>query len=735
MVLVLLTRKLTSLCRNKQFMRKRSRLLNGRRAPTGNALSSGEDKFLELINSSMQSVIIHSYDFAPLYVNQSYAGDLGYCVDEIMQLDCIDSLYSINEARRLRASLRERLVKFSRNVPASIYEVEAKQRTGDSLVLQHSVSLIDWRGEPAVLISSVDITEKYFSQQALKLSEERFRDFADSASDWCWEMGSDLRFSFMSSSFERIAGISKSRILGLSRKEFITINCPKAELSLEEKISWGEHTDLLDGRQPFTDFEYHWCKDDGSIAIIAASGKPVFDANNKFCGYRGTGKNITDQKKLSEQLKFQATHDELTGLINRRHFDNEIHKAIDDAHLNNASHVLIFMDLDHFKIVNDTCGHLAGDELLQQLSVMFQSIFSRRDIVGRMGGDEFAVIMNHCTTEQSFRITQCLHEAMEAFRFTWEGKTFSLGVSAGVAGIDRYSESVSSLLQNVDSACYVAKQTGRNKTHIFSEKDEDFSQRKGEMSWISRIAQAFENDDFVLYAQLILPLQSNQGGFYELLLRMKDGDDIIAPGLFMPAAERYDLSIKIDRWVLRRALKWIASSPPALSNTQHVFINLSGNTIGNKSFQRYAFKLLQEYDVPPEKICFEITETSAIANLAEAIDFIKDLKELGCFFALDDFGSGVSSFGYLKNLPVDYLKIDGMFIRDICFNEVNLAMVRSINDISHVMGKKTVAEFVEDDRTFAILRNIGVDYGQGYGIGYPLPLDQLAEQIPLQCLP
>lgn len=732
-----MTKKFTNLCRNKQLIRKRSRLLSGRRSPVRSIFNSGEEKFLELISSSMQSVLIHSYDFTPLYVNQSYADDLGYSVDEIMQLDCIDRLYAINEARRLKVYLRERLVKFSRNVPASIYEVEARQKTGESLVLQHSVSLIEWHGEPAVLISSIDITEKYLSQQALKLSEERFRDFADSTSDWCWEMDENMRFSFMSASFERISGYKKEQILGLTREEF----SEKYEItpiygSLNNKALWDEHNEMLKNRQPFTNFEYKRMSgnDDTTIDVISSSGKPIYSDTGKFLGYRGTSKDITAEKRLSEQLNYQATHDELTGLINRRHFDNEIHKAIDDAHVSNASHVLIFMDLDRFKIVNDTCGHVAGDELLQQLSAMFQNIFSKRDVLGRMGGDEFAVIMYHCTVEQSLRITQCLHEEIEAFRFTWEGKTFSLGVSAGVASIDRYSESVSSLLQNVDSACYIAKQTGRNKTHIFSEKDEDFSQRKGEMRWTGRITEAFENDDFILYAQSILPLQSNQGKFYELLLRMKDGDDIIAPGLFLPAAERYDLSIKIDRWVLRKALEWIASAPSVLSNTQHVFINLSGNTIGNQSFQRYAFKLLQEYDVPPEKICFEITETTAIANLAEAIDFIKDLKKLGCFFALDDFGSGVSSFGYLKNLPVDYLKIDGMFIRDMCINEVNLAMVKSINDISHVMGKKTIAEFIEDDRTFAMLRNIGVDYGQGYGIDYPLPLDQLIDDSPLQDL-
>ncbi len=703
-------------------------MLNRSLLPYRNAQQTGEEKFLALMNTSMQSVLIHDYEFRPLYVNQSFADDLGYAVDEIMELNSIDPLYPINEVRRLRACLREHLVKFSRHIPPSLHEVEAKTRSGELVVLQHSVSLIDWGGESAVLMLSNDITEKYLAQQSLKISEARFRDFADSASDWCWEMDRSLRYSYLSPSFERITGIPCERLLGLTRREFIDLNRASETLAAEEKILWEAHYALLKQQKPFSDFEYNWYREDKTVEVITASGKPVFDVEGRFSGYRGTGRIITDQRKLSEQLSYQATHDELTGLINRRHFDNEIHNAIDDAHVNNISHVLVFMDMDRFKVVNDTCGHIAGDELLQQLATMFKSLFSKRDVLGRLGGDEFAVIMKNCTIEQSLRMTECLHEEMGAFRFTWDDKTFSLGVSVGMTVIDRHSESVSRLLQNVDSACYVAKQTGRNKTHIFSEKDEDVFKRQGEMRWISRINEAFEHDDFVLFAQPIVPLHSQESAFYELLLRMNDDGEIIAPGLFLPAAERYDLSISIDKWVLRRVLEWIESKPLVLEKAQHIFVNLSGKAIGNEDFQNYTIRSLKEFAVNPEKICFEITETTAIANLAGAIDFIKSLKRLGCFFALDDFGSGVSSFGYLKNLPVDYLKIDGMFIRDICVNEVNLAMVRSINDISHVMGKKTIAEFVEDDQTFAMLRNIGVDYAQGYAIDRPAPLNDLSQK-------
>ncbi len=689
--------------------------------------SSGENKFLELMDVSMQGILIHDYDFRPLFVNQSYANELGYSIDEIMSFVSVDKLYAVNEARRLRSYLQERLIKFSRDVPPSIYDVEARHKLGDSVILQNAVSLIEWQGVPAVLILASDITEQHLSRQALETSEERFRDFAESASDCCWEMDENFRYTYLSDSFERFAGSNKQDLLGKTNKEFMSEYVPDMEFSEEEKNLLREYSQMLKKHVSYTNFECLWYTKAKGTVHVSMSGKPVFNNVGKFIGYRGTATNITEQKKLSEQLNFQASHDELTGLVNRRYFDNELSKAIDDALINDSQHVLVFMDMDRFKIVNDTCGHVAGDELLQQLADIFRKVFSKRDILGRLGGDEFAVIMKHCTIEQSVRITDRLHDEISRFRFVWDGRSFGIGVSAGVASINRDCESVSLLLKNVDSACYMAKQTGRNKTQIFSENDEDLSKRKGEMHWAGRITEALEKDDFVLYAQAIHSLQSSEQVFYELLIRMVDGDNIIAPNLFLPAAERYDLSLNIDKWVLRKALSWISENIEILLKTRLVFINLSGKTVGKKTFLDYAINMLQEYQIPPEKICFEITETTAIANLAEAVSFIQELKKIGCFFAIDDFGSGVSSFAYLKNLPVDYLKIDGMFIRDMSNNAVNLAMVRSINEISHVMGKQTIAEFVEDEATFAILRNMGVDYAQGYAIGRPFPLSEIEE--------
>lgn len=672
----------------------------------------------------MHGVLIHDLNFKPLYVNKGYVKNLGYSVNEVMGLHTIDPLFSENQMNKARAFTKSG-VSLDHFDKLDDIESEGRHKSGGLVVLHQSLTSVEWKGRPAIFLLALDITDKKVAHQAMQLSEERFRDFAESASDSCWELDKNLNLSFLST--------PKNETEGLAIKELIEFNIEKlkdsnlkdqAELKLDPSLS--DHLLDLNKRKPFNEREVKLISSEGKHSIFRVSGKPIFDSEGDFCGYRGVSRNVTNEISLSEQLQYQASHDELTGLINRRHFDNEMHKAIDEAIVHGSEHVLVFMDLDRFKIVNDTCGHMAGDELLQQIASMFKTIFSRRDILGRMGGDEFAVILKNCSPNQSIRITQKLHEEFDKYRFFWEGKSFSIGVSAGVASINRYSDSVSKLLQNVDSALYVAKQTGRNKTHIFSEKDEDFNHRQGEMRWISRIMDAVESDGFVLYAQSMMPLKDqSSGGFFELLIRMKDGDKLIAPGLFLPAAESYDLSIKIDKWVLRKALEWISSGPSALLNCQHVFINLSGKTIGNEEFQNYTYALLEEYSVPPEKICFEITETAAIANISQAIDFINNLKERGCYFALDDFGSGVSSFGYLKNLPVDYLKIDGMFVKDMSVNEVNLALIKSINDISHVMGKKTIAEFVEDDLALVKLTALGVDYAQGYHIARPLPLSEL----------
>ncbi len=440
-----------------------------------------------------------------------------------------------------------------------------------------------------------------------------------------------------------------------------------------------------------------------------------------------TCEDISEARILSEQLEYQANHDALTGLINRVEFEKRLRRVL-NSEPDDADHALCYLDLDQFKVINDTCGHLAGDELLRRISDILNTVVRKRDTLARMGGDEFAVLLEHCSIEQAKRVAKELLRCVETLRFVWEGKRFVLGVSIGLVPMRANSGSLTDILSAADAACYAAKDAGRNRIHVYYSDDKELNRRRGEMEWVSKINQALEEDLFRLEKQAISLLDSKadkkRGKHYELLLRMQ-GDDgnLIYPGAFLPAAERYSLSEKVDRWVVKTALNWLSGDKQELDNLAICSINLSGHSMGAAGFLDYLLQEIEENIVPPEKICFEITETAAIANLGAAIQFIDALKKIGCLFALDDFGTGVSSFNYLKNLPVDFLKIDGSFIRDIHKDPIDFAMVRSINEIGQVMGKETIAEFVENKEILKILNDIGVNYAQGYVIGRPTPIN------------
>jgi diguanylate cyclase (GGDEF)-like protein/PAS domain S-box-containing protein len=436
-----------------------------------------------------------------------------------------------------------------------------------------------------------------------------------------------------------------------------------------------------------------------------------------------------ENKRSEQKLSYQASHDDLTGLVNRYEFERRTKRLLSTIRNDGSVHALCFMDLDQFKIVNDTCGHSVGDEMLRQLSSMLSTSVRQRDTLARLGGDEFAVLMEHCSLDDAHRVAKSLQSTIQDFQFSWESKIFKVGVSIGLVPITDDSMSVKDLLIQADTACYMAKDQGRNRIHIYHAEDKEIAQRQGEMQWISRLNHALEEDKFSLYAQPIVSLNDSKDEHYEFLIRMIDeNNETIPPGAFLSAAERFNLMSKIDRWVVINAFKKLSNQHALLEKINFFSINLSGQSITDNDFLNFMVKQLEKMKVPGEKICFEITETAAISNLSEAISFISAMKEFGCRFALDDFGSGLSSFGYLKNLPVDYLKIDGMFVKDIVSDPIDLAMVKSINEIGHVMGMQTIAEFVENDTIRDMLKDIGVDYVQGYGIGMPIDFDLILEQ-------
>ncbi|MEN8803981.1 MAG: EAL domain-containing protein, partial [Thiogranum sp.] len=436
-------------------------------------------------------------------------------------------------------------------------------------------------------------------------------------------------------------------------------------------------------------------------------------------------------RRLQKHIIHQAAHDSLTGLVNRYEFEKRLEELLVDARAANSQHALCYLDLDQFKVVNDTCGHAAGDELLCQLATVLDNKVRGSDTLARLGGDEFGILLTNCGPEDARQIADIILHTIREFRFVWDDMTFRVGASIGVVPIDATGAGNKTLLSTADAACYAAKENGRNRIHYYEAGDTDLAHRTGEMQWVSRIHRAVEEDLLELYCQPIAPVSDQStvsGEHYEILLRMHDDEgNVIAPGAFLPAAERYNLMPLVDKWVVKTAFDWLDDHPQHLHNLAHCAINLAGPSVSDENFLDFLMELFSRVRVPAEKICFEITETTAVANLVKATRFITTLKQMGCTFALDDFGSGMSSFAYLKNLPVDFLKIEGMFVRDIAEDPIDYTMVKSINELAHVMGKKTIAEFVENRDILEKLRLIGVDFAQGYGIARPRPLRKLLD--------
>lgn len=472
---------------------------------------------------------------------------------------------------------------------------------------------------------------------------------------------------------------------------------------------------------------------EGSRKRVESHAVPLFEDNGQVRAHLAMTRDITQSHKLAEELSYQASHDMLTGLINRQEFERRLENTLTLAITDQSQHAIFFIDLDQFKLVNDTCGHMAGDELLRQVAAIMTDQVRQQDSVARMGGDEFAILLQYCCVDEARNIAEKLRQKVEAFIFPWEDRQFKVSTSIGIVGIDEYDNSVGVILRDADTACYLAKEMGRNRVHLHQEDDDETDRHVNEMQWVSRVHEGIEKQSFELHVQIIESLDEAQDDKHaELLLRYRNDDGSLSPpGAFLPATERYGVSPKLDRHVIATTLSTLENHPALLSYIDLFSINLSGLSLSDDEFLQFVKEQFQIYPSLPEKICFEITETAAIGNLNNAMGFIQTLKAIGCRFSLDDFGSGLSSFGYLKSLPVDYLKIDGSFVKNIVSDAIDLAMVRSINDIGHLMNKQTIAEYVENDAIRDQLKQLNVNYAQGYGIAKPIPmanLISLAEQ-------
>jgi len=465
---------------------------------------------------------------------------------------------------------------------------------------------------------------------------------------------------------------------------------------------------------------------DGTEHSIEDSAAPIRDHQGQIIGAVLVFHDVTESRSLAKKLSWEASHDALTGLINRRGFEQLLLEAIDSAQNDDQQHTLCYLDLDQFKVINDTVGHIAGDELLLQVTTLIQKGVRANDRLARLGGDEFGLLLSQCPIAEASNIAEKLRHLVHQFRFVWQNKTFIIGVSIGVVAIDQTSQDLMQVMGAADAACYAAKAKGRNCVHVYSQDDSELIRQRGERQLISKISHALETNSFRLYSQKIISITSQAVEHHEILLRMFDEKGkLIAPNEFIPAAERYGLITEIDRWVIKTFfLNYHRICQQQQVSTDRLYaINISGASIGNNRFLSFLIEQFSLYQVPPHSICFEITETAAVAHFDDAQYFMSTLRQIGCRFALDDFGSGLSSFSYLMNLPVDYLKIDGSFVKNISNDPISQAIVEAFNCIAHAMNLKTIAEFVEDEIILEKLRTIGVDYAQGYAIDRPVPLE------------
>ncbi|HID81846.1 MAG TPA: EAL domain-containing protein [Chromatiales bacterium] len=559
------------------------------------------------------------------------------------------------------------------------------------------------------------IRELEQKKKLLETSLDRFQDFAACASELFWETNPDLSLSYLSVSDDEQFCVKNKDYNGKLFSEYFSAHIDASDLNqLQQTLE--QHAEF--------DRTIKWLGCETESKVLNVIAKPFFDADGVFAGYRGVFADVTEQHNRSDKLQFEANHDALTGLPNKRALEYRLERLLVEQE--NTHHVLCYIDLDFFKTVNDVAGHRAGDELLIQLGQQLSSQVSRTDLLARVGGDEFVVLLEQCNLEQAQRLVQNLHKAINKFRFIWKHRTFQIGASIGLAALKASSlSSVEDVINRADAACYVAKSSGGNRIHVHSDACPPERDVLSESSCLEKIQRAFEEDDFLLYKQPIVSTSGIQDGC-EILVRLKDGDGMMQPSEFMPVIHRHHLFPKLDTWVVKATLEWMSAHPEILRSYSFLSINLSGQSLTDEMFRQNLFSHFKTMENLCSKICFEITETTAIENLSDAVDFIHRVRDFGCQFALDDFGTGFSSLAYLRNLPIDFIKIDGLFVTGVADDPLDYSMLESIQQLASILSIKTVAEFVENAELAEKVKKVGVDYAQGDYIGKPVKLDDEA---------
>jgi len=690
-------------------------------------LRTSEERFELAVSGSNEGIWDWDVRNNQLYLSPRYGKILGYEEKELPGMFTAWQRLIHPDDRR---SVLEALHKHMQNGDSFRCELRLQSKGGSWIwMLGRGTVVRDASGTATRMVGSfADVSEQKATELALAREKERLQVTLKSIADAVITTDIAGRVTYMNPAAERLTDWASDDALRHPIETVLDFLNDAGASSITDALRAS-----LDEGGIATDLgQAELLSHSGEKHIVEHSIAPLRDRNDQVIGGVIVVHDITDRYKLMQQLSYQAVHDPLTQLINRTGFEMRLAKSLDSAAAQpELTHAICYIDLDQFKIVNDTCGHSAGDELLRQVAVQLKKHVRKGDTLARLGGDEFGLLLECCPLEKALDIAEKIRSSIESFRFSWEGKSFSVGLSIGLAPIDGSPGlSVASVLSSVDQACYIAKSKGRNRIHTYQPGDNESSRWHTEMQWVPHIHQAMDEGNFVLLAQPVVAVDEPDGQHrhYEILLRMRGANgDLISPGSFLPAAERYNLMAMLDRWVVSHAIDLLAlawGSNSDLSSTTFG-LNISGAVLSDNSLLTYVKDALAAYKLPPSLLCFEITETVAIANFTHAQRFVNELKEIGCRFALDDFGSGFASFSYLKTLPVDYLKIDGSFVRHLTDNPVDHTMVDIINQLGHVMGLKTIAEFVENERILDALRKLGVDYAQGYHIGRPIPLHDI----------
>lgn len=677
------------------------------------AIRLSEEKFSKAFLCNPDPISITALDDGVMLdINDAYEAVTGYTrADIVGRVSEEFGLWVDPQARRAM------LARLDAGESVDRLDSVFRRKTGELIYAQVSAEVIEISGRRCAIVHARDTTAEQQATMALAESEERFRSLYHATPAIFFTLTEDCIIKSVNSFGANHLGYEIDELTGNS---ILTLMAPESRTAIRQSVA-----QCFSQPEVVREWEIQLLHRKGNVRWLRQTANAVKDANG-VSELLLASEDITNAKHLSEQLSYQASHDSLTGLVNRREFERRLERVLLTTARDNTESVLCYLDLDQFKVINDTCGHIAGDDLLRQITTVLQSVVRKRDTLARLGGDEFAILLEDCDIHKGMRVAESILSQVNSYRFAWSGKYFSVGVSVGMVSLDASCNGMIDALGAADSACYMAKESGRNRVHIYNSEDLTIARRHGEMQWVARLRAALDEDRLTLYRQHILPLSDAAGEpHYEYLIRLVDEQgNIVLPGAFLPAAERYNMISQIDRWVIRKAFELMASTSDATAANAIGNINISGQSIGEKGFLEFVEASLLEFDVYPGKICFEITETVAIANISSANRFIASLRERGCSFALDDFGSGFASFSYLNTLNVDFLKIDGQFILGIDKDPIKRAMARSINEIAHVMGKRTIAEFVENDAALEAIRTLGIDYAQGFGIALPEPVPQ-----------